>query len=80
MGFGLGYHEENDMLIRMRRRSYDVVVSRGNFVFHGDTNQRGFFGSSMRTVLLKAACSFANNYLRFIFKNGIKERNIIKIS
>jgi GT2 family glycosyltransferase len=71
--YGLGYHEESDLCVRLRKAGYALVVDESSFVFHGDPRRRFVFGPSMASVGGGATASFLRNYLLFVRKNGLRE-------
>jgi GT2 family glycosyltransferase len=72
--YRLGYLEENDFLVRVKKHGYKLVIDKSVLVFHGDIGIRSSsFGSSMSTVKTKAMYSFIRNCVYFTFKNGLKD-------
>jgi GT2 family glycosyltransferase len=71
--YHLGYHEESDLLVRVRKQGYKLVVDQSTLVFHGDVGVRDFYGPSMKSVKSKAKYYLLRNYAYFIFKNGFRE-------
>ena len=73
VSYGLAYHEESDLMVRMRRLGYELIVDKSSFVYHGDSGALKLMGASMRTVFSKALYSFLKNSVYFIYKNGVGE-------
>jgi len=71
--YGLGYHIESDLLIRVRKKGFKLAVDQSTLVFHGDVGIRDFYGPSMSTVKVRAKYNLLRNYAYFVFKNGWKE-------
>lgn len=71
--YHLGYHEESDLLVRVRKQGHKLAVDKSTFVFHGDVGGRAFYGPSMSQVKYSATYNLLRNYAYFLFKNGLRE-------
>jgi GT2 family glycosyltransferase len=68
--YGLGYHDESDLCVRLKKDDKHLVVDTGSFVYHVPS-PAFFFGSSMYSVFGKTLKSFLFNFRTFAARNGV---------
>ncbi len=71
--YGVGYGEETDFEVRLRRAGYRLAIDRNAFIFHGHPEKmQSYLGASMNTIPKEAAKAAVKNNLYFMKKNKLQ--------